>query len=63
MRGMIGKAYSASKRLLIDIWALNMVLVRSQMEIRKMLLDAGGERILLVFLVTENVTEFCSAVL
>lgn len=63
MRGMIGKAYSASKRLLIDIWALNMVLVRSQMEMRKILLDAGGERILLVFLVTENVTEFCSAVL
>ena len=60
---MIRNAYSASKRLLIDIWALNMVLVRSQMEMRKMLLDAGGERILLVFLVTENMTEFCSAVL
>ena len=33
---------------------IKIALVRSEMEMRNMLLDAGGDRILLVFLVTEN---------
>ena len=41
---------------------IKMALVRSEMEMKDMLLGAGGDRILLVFLVTENMNEFCSTV-
>lgn len=58
---MIEKVHIALKILLIEIWTLKIVLVRSQMEIMNMLLDAGGKTSLVI--VSENLIELCCIVL
>lgn len=42
---MFKKTKIALKRLLVGIWMLKLILMRSQMEIRKMLLETGGKAI------------------
>lgn len=58
---MIEKVHIALKTLLIEIWTLKIVLVRSQMEIMNMLLDAGGKTTLST--VSENLIKLWCIVL